>query len=126
VDGAHSIDSARRLREAVEQYFDFTRLILIIGTSRGHNMAAIVEQMVPISDVVVACRSRHPRAAAPSELVAKFAEHGLVAEATESVALAVDRALAMAGEKDLILATGSLFVVAETIEWVKGLSPEFN
>jgi len=126
VDGAHSIDSARKLRLAIEQYFDFARLILIIGTSTGHNMATIVEELVPISDVVIATRSRHPRAADPSALVAEFARHGLVAETTESVASAVEKALAMAGGKDLILATGSLFVVAETIEWAKGLRPEFD
>jgi len=126
VDGAHSVDSARKLREAIQQYFDFERLILIIGTSSGHNMAAVVEELAPISDVAIATRSRHPRAASPSALVAEFAQHGLAAEETESVALAVERALAMAGAKDFILATGSLFVVAETIEHVKGLRPEFN
>ena len=126
VDGAHNIDSARKLREAIRQCFDFARLILIIGTSSGHNMAAIVEELAPISDVIIATRSRHPRAADPSALVAEFARHGLVAETTESVASAVEKALAMAGGKDLILATGSLFVVAETIERVKGLRPEFD
>ncbi len=126
VDGAHSIDSAMKLRGAIGQYFDFAQLILIIGTSSGHNMAAIVGELAPISNVVIATSSRHPRAADPAALVAEFARHGLAAQSTESVASAVEQALAVAGIKDLILATGSLFVVAETIEWAEGLRREFD
>jgi len=33
VDGAHNPEAARRLRESLEQYFNFNRAILVIGTS---------------------------------------------------------------------------------------------
>jgi hypothetical protein len=40
------------------------------------------------------------------------------------VAAAAERALALAGPGDLICTTGSLFVAAEAIEYVKGIHPE--
>lgn len=125
VDGAHNAYSARRLREAVEGYFDFDRLIIIIGTSSDKDIAGIVEGLAPLGDEVVVTRSRHPRATDPSLIVAELAGRGVGAEVAEGVGEAVSRALTKAKSKDLILATGSLFVVAEVIESVEGLKPDF-
>jgi folylpolyglutamate synthase/dihydropteroate synthase len=49
---------------------------------------------------------------------------GVQAEIAEDVARAVAEAQGKAGKGDLICATGSLFLVAEVIEYVKGLHPE--
>ena len=84
----------------------------------------MVGELAPLATVVIATRSRHPRALPPSLLIEWLANRGVVAEPTDRVAEAVSRALALAGPRDLICATGSLFVVAEAIEYVKGISPE--
>jgi dihydrofolate synthase/folylpolyglutamate synthase len=119
-DGAHNADSARRLKAAITQYFDFQQSILILGTSADKNVAGMVAELAPLCHRVIVTRSHHPRAAAPSVLKAELARQGIKAEARTSVPSAVSSALAMAGEKDLICATGSLFVVAEVIEYIKG------
>ena len=119
-DGAHNADSARRLKAAITQYFDFQQSILILGTSADKNVAGIVAELAPLCHRVIVTRSCHPRAAAPSVLEAELARQGIKAEMRASVPSAVSSALAMAGEKDLICATGSLFVVAEVIEYIKG------
>jgi folylpolyglutamate synthase/dihydropteroate synthase len=49
---------------------------------------------------------------------------GVKAEVAENVARAVEEALRKAGRGELICATGSLFLVAEVIEYIKGLQPE--
>jgi dihydrofolate synthase/folylpolyglutamate synthase len=124
VDGAHSSDSARQLREALEQHFHFDQLILIIGTSADKDMSGIVAELAPMADSVIATRSRHPRATMPEAVAGEFARLGLRAEVAEDVAQAVAKAQAKAGKRDLICATGSLFLVGEVIENVKGLRPE--
>jgi len=124
VDGAHSSYSARKLKEALEQHFHFDQLILIIGTSADKDMSGIVAELAPMADSVIATRSRHPRAASPEALADRFARQGLRAEVAEDVARAVAKAQAKAGKRDLICATGSLFLVGEVIENVKGLRPE--
>lgn len=124
VDGAHNADSARRLRETIEAYFDFDRLILIIGASSDKDIAGIVEELVLPSSLAIVTRSRHPRALEPSLLLDELERRGVMGEIAESVASAVERALAMAGPRDLICATGSLFVAAEATEYLKGISPE--
>jgi dihydrofolate synthase/folylpolyglutamate synthase len=123
VDGAHNADSARRLKEALKQYFDFERMILIVGLSSDKDMAGILTELAPLAATVIATRSRHPRALRPS-LLAQEVKSNNVVESTESVAEAVERALTLAGPKDLVCATGSLFVVAEAREYLMGISPE--
>jgi len=124
VDGAHSSYSARKLKEALEQHFHFDQLILIIGTSADKDVSGIVAELVPLADSVIVTRSRHPRATIPEALAGEFARQGLRAEVAEGVAQAVTKAQAKAGKRDLICATGSLFLVGEVIENVKGLRPE--
>ncbi len=116
VDGAHNPDSARRLRHSLEQYFDFDEAILVIGASLDKNIAGIIPELFPLFDRVIVTRSRHPRAAAPALLKAEFARHGVETEAVDDIPTALSSALSLAGDRDLICVTGSLFVVAETIE----------
>jgi len=124
VDGAHNAHSAMKLREALKQYFDFDGVILIVGTSQDKDIAGIVAELSPLPSMVIVTRSHHPRAVATSELIAEFSKWGIKPQVTENVASAVDLALVEAKPIDLICATGSLFVVAEVIEYLKGLPYE--
>jgi len=124
VDGAHNRDSASKLKEALKEYFHFDHLILIIGTSADKDVSGIVEELAPLANSVIVTRSRHPRATKPEVLAGEFARVGVKAEAAEDITRAVAKALKRAGRKDLICATGSLFLVGEMIEYVKGLHPE--
>ena len=124
IDGAHNADSARRLRDAIEEYFTFDRLILIVGASSDKDIAGIVGELAPISSVAIVTRSRHPRALAPALLLEELERQGARGELAESVSSAVERSLEIARPGDLICATGSLFVAAEAREYIKGIPHE--
>lgn len=121
VDGAHNADSARRLKEAIEEYLRFDRLILIAGASSDKDIAGIVGELAPLSSLIIVTRSRHPRALAPALLLEELERQGAKGEMAENVSSAVERALAIAKPGDLICATGSLFVAAEAREYIKGI-----
>jgi len=121
VDGAHNTDSANKLKQSLEQYFDFDQAILIIGTSYDKDVAGIISALVPLFDKVIVTHSAHPRAMATAPLMAEFSRHGVEAQATDNVSGALRLALTMAGKKSLVCVTGSLFVVAEAIERAKAL-----
>ncbi|MDH5694992.1 MAG: bifunctional folylpolyglutamate synthase/dihydrofolate synthase [Dehalococcoidia bacterium] len=122
VDGAHNIDSARRLKQSIKQYFDFDRAILVIGASCDKDIASIAAELFSLFDKVIVTRSRHPRAMEPVALVAEFARHGVKTQVVEDVPSALSQALALAGDRDLVCVAGSLFVVAEAIEQAARLS----
>jgi len=120
VDGAHNPDSARKLRQSLEQYFDYDHAILVIGASSDKDIASIISELVSLFDKVIVTGACHPRAMAPALLKAEFARHGVETQVAEGVATALSQALALAGDRDLICVAGSLFVVAEAIEWQSG------
>ena len=118
VDGAHNADSAGRLVSALKQYFNFERAFLIFGASSDKNIAGMVTELASFPDTVMVTQSRHPRAVAADRLVSEFSRYDVVPEVTENVASAVELALAGAKPADLICATGSLFIVAEVMEYM--------
>jgi dihydrofolate synthase/folylpolyglutamate synthase len=125
VDGAHNQDSAQKLRQALEQYFKFEKAILIIGMSSDKDLPGIVNELASTFPQVIVTRSRHPRAMETTPIAAEFWKHGIGAQQTEDISEALPLALKLAGEKDIICVTGSLFIAAGAIEqaMVLGLKP---
>ena len=125
VDGAHNVYSMERLKQAVRESFHFTRLVLIIGTSCDKDSDGIVWELVELRPRVIATRSTHPRATPPGALAKAFRSRGVAAATTPTVGEALVRALRWAHTDDLILVTGSLFVVAEALAyWKEGRDNE--
>jgi dihydrofolate synthase/folylpolyglutamate synthase len=124
-DGAHNQDSAHKLRLALEQYFKYEKALLIIGMSSDKDLAGIAAELAPAFQKVIVTRADHPRAMATAPIVAEFKKHGLEARQTDDISDALRLALSLVGEKDLICATGSLFIAAGAIEEAKdlGLKP---
>ncbi len=118
VDGAHNVASMKRLVENIKAYFNYDRLFLIIGTSCDKNISGIVKELVPLSPRVIVTHASHPRAASPSVIAAEFTRQGNRPEIIDTVAGAFTLAISTASKKDLICATGSLFVVAEALDYI--------
>ena len=114
VDGAHNPDSAHRLKETLEQYFDPGQAVLVTGASSDKDVAGVASELAPLFDKVIVTRSCHPRAMAPALLKAEFARYGVEAQVADAVPEAL--ALALAEDGDLICVAGSLFIVGEAIE----------
>ena len=119
VDGAHNAESAARLREALQEYFTFKRAFLIIGLSADKDLPGMVSELAPVFHQVIATQSVHPRAMPAPVLVAELRKYGITAAAAADVAAALLLARKFAGADDLVCVTGSLFVVAEAIEYVR-------
>jgi len=117
VDGAHNVASTRRLVENIKTYFDYDQVFLVIGTSCDKDIAGMVKELVSLSPQVAVTRSSHPRAASPSTVAAEFVSQGIEPKLSESVFQALSQTLSLADGKDLICVTGSLFVVAEALDY---------
>ncbi|MFQ5872995.1 MAG: bifunctional folylpolyglutamate synthase/dihydrofolate synthase, partial [Dehalococcoidia bacterium] len=124
VDGAHNGYSAGKLRESLLKYFQFQRAVLIIGVSSDKNTRDIAAELLPIASRVIITRSRHPRAAAPSDVAPAFQSPDIMVEVADGVDEALGKAYAATGPEDLICAAGSLFIVGEVIEAVKKVPVE--
>jgi dihydrofolate synthase/folylpolyglutamate synthase len=113
LDGAHNRDSARCIREALATCFHYRRLILVLGISATKNLDGIIEELAPLAAVTIATRALVPRAAPPqhvADLATKWCVRTLVEDEPQQ-ALAV--AIAEARPDDLVLVTGSLYLVGD-------------
>ena len=124
VDGAHNVYAMETLLESMPQYFDYHRLLLVVGFSRDKNVGEMVHRLAGVGDLVFATRSRHPRSMAPEAVAGHFRELGVEVAEMSSAAEALATALQTAGPGDLVLGTGSLFLAAEMREAVLGIEPE--
>ncbi|MCH7982651.1 MAG: bifunctional folylpolyglutamate synthase/dihydrofolate synthase [Chloroflexi bacterium] len=126
VDGAHNAASALALRKTVEHLFPERQgIILILGTVRGHDPAAVARELAPLGPRIVVTESRHPKTLPGFELADVLSECKITVNVkTASTRNALEEARVLAVDGDLILATGSLFVAAEIIEIEHGIEPE--
>jgi len=117
VDGAHNVASMKRLVENIKKYFHYDKVFLVIGVSCDKDISGIVKELAPLSPQVIVTRSSHPRAASPIVVAAEFTKRGIKSEITDTVAQGLSRALSLAGKGALVCVTGSLFVVAEALDY---------
>lgn len=116
LDGAHNGASAHRLREALESDFPHQRTFFVLGTSADKDVDAIAQALAPVADFVIATRSPHPRSAAPELICDAFQARSVPTSLTADLETALEAAAALAGPKDLICVTGSLFLVGEALK----------
>ncbi|PDV99144.1 bifunctional folylpolyglutamate synthase/dihydrofolate synthase [Candidatus Viridilinea mediisalina] len=117
IDGAHNGDSAAKLLADLRSEIAYERMILLLGTSRDKDIAAIAAALVPAAAGLVLTRSLHPRAMDLDRIaavVSPLLNGPLVMNPDVATALAT--AQGMAGPRDLIVVTGSLFVAAAARE----------
>ena len=117
VDGAHNVASMRGLVSNVKKYFNYKRIFLVFGTSCDKDIAGIINELVALSRQVIVTQTEHSRAAPLSTLVAEFTKRGIEPEIRETVTEAISRALYIADRRDIVCVTGSLFVVAEALDY---------
>ncbi len=120
VDCAHNPYSTRTLHQALSEWFPDRKWVLIYGASADKEIAKMLEALLPISDYTIVTRADHPRAMAPIELADVVAEVGGGAEVSVNVQKSLQRALEMMEPDNGLLATGSIFLVADVREeWAR-------
>ncbi len=113
VDGAHNGASARCLLDTVIDLWGRRRITLLFGASVDKRIDDMLEVLLPAANRVILTRARHPRAAPSALLEERVHRRGCQVEMVPAVADALALAAESTTEGELILVTGSLFVVAE-------------
>ncbi|MCK4248790.1 MAG: bifunctional folylpolyglutamate synthase/dihydrofolate synthase, partial [Candidatus Omnitrophica bacterium] len=116
LDGAQNKASVRVLVQAVQENFDYNKLILIFGISKDKDIEGVLRTITPLVDEIILTRADNPRSAGPEDLKKilknklKFSKMITVAE---QMPRAYETALEKARDNDLVLVTGSFFVMGE-------------
>ncbi len=116
VDGAHNRESARRLRQAIQDDLACENAVLVVGTLADKDIGSIAEELAPITCMVYATSFPHPRAMDSEKVAAAFARLGLSTQVTKDLHQALKGALeaiARINKTCVICLTGSLAFAAE-------------
>ncbi|MDD5116452.1 MAG: bifunctional folylpolyglutamate synthase/dihydrofolate synthase [Candidatus Omnitrophica bacterium] len=113
IDGAQNAASAAVLKSAVRNIFRYRELILVFGVSQDKDIGGISAHLSRFAHKVVLTKADNPRAAAPEYLRGYFPQKEGNLFVTGGTREAMSKAAQIARKGDLILVTGSLFVVGE-------------
>ena len=115
LDAAHNRASACALKNALNKFFKFRNLILVFGVCRDKDVKGILKELIPCASRIILTRAQNPRALAPETIKSFIKTNARPVALTQNPAQAMKIARGSAGQKDLILVTGSIYVVGEVI-----------
>lgn len=121
LDGAHNANSMNKLVGSIKKYFNFEHCFVIFGSSLDKDIKGMATEMAELTGDIIITSSKHPRAARKEDIAPAFEAHDACITEAENVADAISYALSRAKRNDLILVTGSLFVVAEALRYYADL-----
>jgi dihydrofolate synthase / folylpolyglutamate synthase len=109
LDGAHNPAGARAVARYLKRFYGTRRIWLVYGAMRDKAIEEVAGILFPIATELVLTAPGTPRALRP-EALAEFAGRGHIEPTVDA---AIDYARTHAADEDVIVITGSLFVVGE-------------
>ena len=112
LDGAHNPAGVRALRSFVSK-LDYRRLILVLGVLNDKDYRRMIGYLKPLASRTIITKPKIRRALEP-EVIAKELKDNFVVK--KDVSEALEEARSNAGEDDLILVTGSIYLIGNIKE----------
>jgi dihydrofolate synthase/folylpolyglutamate synthase len=118
LDGAHNPEGMAALAEALEDPFASGRrpVVAVISILDDKDAASMLAPLMPKCDQLVLTASRNPRALPPPTLQSLASQlGGPPAEVIRDPRAALERARELAGSRGLVVASGSIYLVADLL-----------
>ena len=115
LDGAHNVDGIKTLVSFLKSQFSDRRRLLIFGVMKDKEYEKMLDELLPFVDEVIFTSSANERALLP-ESMKGFASKAIVAD---NPAWALKKAKSISNKNDVIIITGSLYLVGECMTIIK-------
>jgi dihydrofolate synthase/folylpolyglutamate synthase len=112
LDCAHNRDSALKLRLTLDDYFPGLPVVMVFGASEDKDVLGMFTELLPRVSQLIITHSFHPRAMETEALAAIAHQFGHRVIIVPEVEEALEKALHLANDQDVVLVTGSVFIVA--------------
>jgi dihydrofolate synthase / folylpolyglutamate synthase len=116
-DGAHNPSGAQALAASLPDVFGSRRpRVAVVGVLEDKDAAGMLETLLPHLDRVVFTRPANPRSLSPATLVTLAEKlNGPPVETVAAPQAALARARELAGPDGVVLATGSIYLIADLV-----------
>jgi dihydrofolate synthase / folylpolyglutamate synthase len=118
LDGAHNPEGMAALAEALDDPFaaGLAPVVAVVSILDDKDAAGMLSLLIPKCDALVLTASQNPRALPPPTLASLAGQlGGPPAEVVREPRTAVARAREIAGSKGLVVATGTIYLVADLL-----------
>ncbi|MCX7965197.1 MAG: bifunctional folylpolyglutamate synthase/dihydrofolate synthase [Syntrophorhabdaceae bacterium] len=109
LDGAHNLQAIKALVRFLKEHYKEKKKVIILGVMADKDYEGMLREIVPEAHTLIFTKAFSKRALSPYEL-AKYVDKCYI---TDNVFDALKKAKNIACEDDLILITGSLYIVGE-------------
>lgn len=113
IDGAHNIDGIRALKKNIHKYFEYEKMILILGILADKQVDEMIEEICLEASEVVAVTPHSDRAEIAVDLKNKIEGHGIKTISVENYEEAYKYAYDKLGNKDILVVSGSLYMIGD-------------
>jgi dihydrofolate synthase / folylpolyglutamate synthase len=117
LDGAHNPEAMKTLVQNLGKSFFYKKLFLVFGMMKDKNIKQTLSQIIPLTHRIYLTRAEYDRSADPKDLIKYLNGYKPPARVIPTIPQAITQALKESGPQDLILVTGSLYVVGEARAW---------
>ncbi|MCH3962796.1 MAG: bifunctional folylpolyglutamate synthase/dihydrofolate synthase [Clostridium sp.] len=111
MDGAHNIDGIEILKKSIQTYFKYENMVLILGILADKQVDDMVREIVPMAKNVLCVTPDSDRAESAEELKKVVFKYNKNCEAFEDYYSAYVKAMSCAGEDDIVVIAGSLYMI---------------
>lgn len=116
LDSAHNPAGAKSLTDALTEYFEIERCVMVLGTMADKDYPKMLEILKPVVDRLVITQAQDERAVSTAELAQAADDLGIKFEEIEGSELAVEYATDIALENGLpVVVTGSILLIGEIL-----------
>jgi dihydrofolate synthase/folylpolyglutamate synthase len=119
LDGAHNIDGIKKLTESIDMYFNYNRLVLILGILADKQVKEMVDTIVPKAHKVIAVTPHSDRAELADKLAEEIRKINPNVEAKDDYLEAYKTALSSCDDGDMLLISGSLYMIGDMRKLIK-------
>lgn len=112
IDGAHNVQGINHLAKALE-LFDYDKLILGIGILKDKDVDHMIEKLAPMADIIVVTEVKMPRKLDAESLALEIKKYNENVYIEKEVKDAINKAIELASERDIIVFGGSLYLIGE-------------
>ncbi len=123
VDGAHNPGAMTALMRCIGAHVPYDSMVCVFGCCADKDVAALLDRVNLGADKVIFTKAQsNARSADPEELQRLFMERsGKMSQIARTLPEALELASRTISREDLILVTGSFYLVGETIKHLSGL-----
>lgn len=122
IDGAHNIQGIKTLSRNIKKYFKYENLYLILGILADKDVEEMIKIITPMAKKVYSVTPNSIRGELAESLKDEVSKFNKNCKAFDKYEEAYLEALNDASEKDLILASGSLYMIGDIRKIIRKIS----